>query len=525
MAIVAEGTRGRVYLAPMPEMETIATKAEPAWKPSGDVPARLTGGTCVPYGLKEWGDLFTPRQLVALTTFSDLVAEAREKIKADYLGARASRPLLGYEDAGETPALPGWHSRGYLPHWEAGETPQSITFRLHDSLPRELLERWRVELANLGEAEQQLERRKRIEAALDAGHGGCFLQQPEIGALVENALLHFDGERYRLHAWVVMPNHVHVLVTPLDGNSLSSIVHTWKSFTAKAANRLLGREGTFSFEEYFDRAIRDDRHFTRAVEYIENNPVQAALCAQASDWRFGSASHGASLGSRPSWALSERAGRPRSQGDDMPLDAGGTGVQAYADAVAVYLAFCVDKNTLTNTTLATWQTNPDRLTQAYSRQALPMTWDFAEANPLSDAGGGFGITTESVAKVLVRLPLESGFTGNANQNDATTVELQKRVISTDPPYYDNIGYADLSDFFYVWLRHSLKPVFPGLFATLAVPKAEELVATPYRHGSKEAAETFFMDGMTRAMHRLAEQAHPAFPVTIYYAFKQSEYSR
>ena len=97
-----------------------------------------------------------------------------------------------------------------------------------------------------------------------------------------------------------------------------------------------------------------------------------------------------------------------------------------------------------------------------------------------------------------------------------------KVVSTDPPYYDNIGYADLSDFFYVWLRRSLRPVFPDLFATLAVPKAEELVATPYRHGSKEKAEAFFLDGMTQAMHRLAEQAHPAFPVTIYYAFKQSE---
>jgi putative DNA methylase len=95
-------------------------------------------------------------------------------------------------------------------------------------------------------------------------------------------------------------------------------------------------------------------------------------------------------------------------------------------------------------------------------------------------------------------------------------------VSTDPPYYDNIGYADLSDFFYVWLRRSLRPVYPDLFATLAVPKAEELVATPYRHGSKEKAETFFLDGMTQAMRRLAEQAHPAFPVTIYYAFKQAE---
>ena len=111
----------------------------------------------------------------------------------------------------------------------------------------------------------------------------------------------------------------------------------------------------------------------------------------------------------------------------------------------------------------------------------------------------------------------------AKQIDASTQYiLVGKVISTDPPYYDNIGYADLSDFFYVWMRRSLRPVFPDLFATLAVPKADELVATPYRHGSKEKAEAFFLDGMTQAMHRLAEQAHPGFPVTIYYAFKQSE---
>lgn len=113
--------------------------------------------------------------------------------------------------------------------------------------------------------------------------------------------------------------------------------------------------------------------------------------------------------------------------------------------------------------------------------------------------------------------------GSARHADAQSQKISAgKVVSTDPPYYDNIGYADLSDFFYVWLRKSLKPIFPGLYATLAVPKAEELVATPYRHGSKEKAEAFFLDGMTRAMHRLAEQAHPAFPVTIYYAFKQSE---
>lgn len=207
--------------------------------------------------------------------------------------------------------------------------------------------------------------------------------------------------------------------------------------------------------------------------------------------------------------------------DGLGLDQGGSGATAYAQAVGVYLAFCVDKNTLTNTTLATWQKDPDRLTQAYSRQAIAMTWDFAEANPLSDAGGGFSITSDAVAKVLLRFdPVRNGY---VYQHDAQTQGISKsKLISTDPPYYDNIGYADLSDYFYVWLRRSLRPIFPSLYATLAVPKAEELVATPYRHASKDEAEKFFLDGMTAAMHNLAELAHPAFPVTIYYAFKQAE---
>ena len=299
MAVVAEGNRGRVYLSPTREHEETAGKALPDWRPDGDVPARLTGGTCVPYGLSTWGDLFTSRQLAALTTFSDLVAEATERVR-------------------------------------------------HDA-------------------------------------GGAGLPD-----------------------------------------------------------------------------------------------------------------------------------------DEWPLREGGTGATGYAEAVAVYLAFCVDKNTLTNTTQATWQTNPDRLTQGFSRQAIPMVWDYAEANPLSSAGGGFAITSHAVAKVLERLP-HSHLLGTGTQQDAATGVLSiGRIVSCDPPYYDNIGYADLSDYFYLWLRRALQPVFPELFATLAVPKTEELIAAPYRHGSKDAADTFFLDGMTHALHRLSDQAHPAFPVTIYYAFKQSE---
>jgi putative DNA methylase len=150
-----------------------------------------------------------------------------------------------------------------------------------------------------------------------------------------------------------------------------------------------------------------------------------------------------------------------------------------------------------------------------------MAWDFAEANPFSDSGGNFEKNLAYVAKGIDLLP--GSTPGSGQQIDAArTAACWDKLVSTDPPYYDNIGYADLSDYFYVWLRRSLRSVFPDLFSTLAVPKAEELVATPYRHGSKEKAEVFFLDGMTQAMHRLAEQAHPAFPVTIYYAFKQSE---
>jgi len=204
--------------------------------------------------------------------------------QGESLGAQASRTQQ--HDQGS------WHSRGYLPHWEAGAVPQSITFRLDDSLPRTLLEIWNNELAHLSDTEAERERRRRIEAALDTGHGECLLRKPAVGALVEQALLHFDRERYELHAWVVMPNHVHVLITPMKGNTLSSILHSWKSFTAKAVNRLLGRSGAFWLEEYFDRSIRDQEHYNRVVEYIHHNPVKAGLCAAAEDWVCSSARYG-----------------------------------------------------------------------------------------------------------------------------------------------------------------------------------------------------------------------------------------
>ncbi len=203
------------------------------------------------------------------------------------------------------------------------------------------------------------------------------------------------------------------------------------------------------------------------------------------------------------------------------LASAGIDATAYADAVSVYLAFAVSKMTNIGSSIASWMSDRGAFRETFARQAIPMVWDFAEANTFADTGGSFAIAIDKGAMAIAAFPASAPAT--AVQVDAASQTVSNgKVVSTDPPYYDNIGYADLSDFFYVWLRRSLQTVFPDLFATLAVPKAEELVATPYRHGSKEKAEAFFLGGMTQAMHCLAEQAHPAFPVSIYYAFKQSE---
>ena len=299
MAIVAEGDRGRVYLTPNPEHEAAARKAKPQNAPETDLPAKALGFRVQEYGMIKWRDLFTPRQLVALTTFSDLVTEAMERVQRD---------------------------------------------------------------------------------AATAG-------------------------------------------------------------------------------------LPDD--------------------------------------------------------DDRTLRDGGTGARAYSEAVGVYLAFAIDKGANYWSSICAWHQTRDGIVSTFGRQALPMVWDYTEANPISDSSGNVLLGVEQAAKMIALLG--TGTHGSASQKDAATQSTSDdKIVSTDPPYYDNIGYADLSDFFYVWLRKSLRPTFPDLFATLAVPKAEELVATPYRHGNKEKAEAFFLDGMTEAMRRLAEQAHPGFPVTIYYAFKQSE---
>lgn len=207
--------------------------------------------------------------------------------------------------------------------------------------------------------------------------------------------------------------------------------------------------------------------------------------------------------------------------DPRGLEEGGTGAKAYAEAVGVYLGLAVDRQANRCSNLNFWDKKGENVQQVFARQAIAMTWDFIEGNPLSNSTGNFIGQIEYLTNSLVSFPyLRQGYVfHNAAQYQKLSTT---KIISTDPPYYDNIGYADLSDFFYVWLRRSLRPVFPTLYGTMSVPKAEELVATPYRHGGKDAAEHFFMDGMTQAIRNLAEQAHPAFPVTIYYAFKQSE---
>ena len=298
MAVVAEGARGRVYLAPTEAQEAIGLSAMPVDPPETDLPKRALGFRIQEYGMTKWRDLFTPRQLVALTTFSDLVAEAMERVKRD---------------------------------------------------------------------------------AATAG----------------------------------LPN------------------------------------------------------------------------------------------------------------DERPLRDGGAGGTAYAEAVGVYLGLGVSKLSDAQSSLCRWKTTMDQSIATFGRQALPMVWDYSEANAFAGMAGDPLVSINNMMRVVDRLLTNAN--GHADQVQAQCqVWSSASVVSTDPPYYDNIGYADLSDFFYVWLRRSAQSIFPTLFATLAVPKSEELVATPYRHGSREEAEKFFMDGMTKAMQRLAEQSHPAYPVTIYYAFKQSE---
>ena len=209
-----------------------------------------------------------------------------------------------------------------------------------------------------------------------------------------------------------------------------------------------------------------------------------------------------------------------SEGDR--IEAGGSGAAAYADAVATYLGLGVSRYSNFANALCQWRPDAgkEQVGHLFARQAIPMVWDFAEANVYSNSAGGWIPAFSFLAKALANTDARSH--GEVGQASAQDRPLGGLVISTDPPYYDNIGYSDLSDFFYVWLRRSLRSIHPELLSTMLVPKAEELVANPYRHGGKDGAHEFFEDGFREVFRRARESALPDFPITVYYAFKQSD---
>ena len=177
----------------------------------------------------------------------------------------------------------GWYSRGYLPHFDGGEIYQFITFRLFDSLPSEILEKWRREMSD------EAEFRKNVEFYLDSGKGSCFLADSRIAEVVRDCLLYYHSVKYNLVSWVIMPNHVHCLLVPLENIELEKVTHSLKSYSAQTANKILGRKGQFWQHESFDRYIRNEKHYLGVIRYIENNPVKAGLCEKAENWIYSSA--------------------------------------------------------------------------------------------------------------------------------------------------------------------------------------------------------------------------------------------
>ena len=208
--------------------------------------------------------------------------------------------------------------------------------------------------------------------------------------------------------------------------------------------------------------------------------------------------------------------------DPTPLRDGGTRAKAYAEAVSVYLAFAVDRSTDAWSAQVSWRNSVEASRSTFARQAISMVWDYVELNPFSNSNGNWSAASIDWVQKSLRAFCPAG-KGKIEQCDAQTVDLpQRAIISTDPPYYDNISYADLSDFFFCWMKPALRETYPDLFGILATPKSEELIATPYRHDSKADAEAFFLDGMSKAIANMVRQSSPDYPVAIYYAFKQSE---
>ena len=183
----------------------------------------------------------------------------------------------------------GWHSRGYLPHFDGIVIPQFITLHLADSVPKEVIEGWKRELGTRGSVEDKTLLLNRIEKYADQGYGEAFLKDHHLAEMVQDTLLKDDGKKYRLSAWAVMPNHVHLLLTRFDNSTLSDIMQSFKSITSHKANKALGRSGQFWMLEYFDRYIRNEKHYKKTINYIENNSVKARLCARPEEYPFSSA--------------------------------------------------------------------------------------------------------------------------------------------------------------------------------------------------------------------------------------------
>ena len=208
--------------------------------------------------------------------------------------------------------------------------------------------------------------------------------------------------------------------------------------------------------------------------------------------------------------------------DGVPLRDGGRGAQAYAEAVSVYLAFALSRATNRSSTISIWNTTGEKIEQVFARQAIPMSWDYPESNPFSNSTGNWLGNMDWIGKALETTPchLTQGY---VIQQDATQISDNViQVIATDPPYYDNIGYADLSDYFYVWMRPALRSIYPDIFGTMLVPKEPELIASPYRHGGKEAANEHFESGMEKTFGNIRRFITPDYPLTVYYAFKQQD---
>ena len=207
------------------------------------------------------------------------------------------------------------------------------------------------------------------------------------------------------------------------------------------------------------------------------------------------------------------------------LEDGGVGAEAYADAVATYLAFALDKLADLNNSLVGWEPKAQCPRHLFGRQSIPMVWDYAEANPLSKSSGSFITIIQGISKAM-KAPffgVSSSTSNSVSPGNAMAREYKDLIVSTDPPYYDNIGYADLSDFFYVWLRKSLRTIYPSVVGTMLTPKADELVANPYRHDGKQGAEKFFVEGFNSVFRRIREgEANPDVPMTVYYAYKQQD---